>query len=561
MEKKKGFKFNIHIMLILFALVPLITATVVISIVLVSDSESQLKETTLNYLDDLAITSGERLDIDVELLGEDVALHADNLGELFKDTGVKGLETSYAYVVSKDATMLYHPTASKIGEPVTNKVVAGVCADLQAGKTVPPAVVEYDFNGAMKYAAYYVGANSEFVLVVSADEDDVLADVNKILYIDLAISAALIVIFLVIVLVLAKVISTPLQQVAKGVTEVADGDLKIDIDASSHVAETKVLIDSTLKLRESLNEIIGQTKEIAAELTEKASALSSSADYSNDGTIQISQTMEDLANGATAMAQSVQDINEQVIEMGNAIGDIASNVTNLSDSSQNIREANINATEYMNKVSDSSKKSVESVQSISTQIESTNEAIVKIEEAVEAITNIASQTNLLALNASIEAARAGEAGRGFAVVATEISNLSEQSNQSANEIKQIVGEIVQQSQNSVRLSAEVAQVITEEQQYIQETQDKFELLNNEINNSLNEINSIAKKTQDLESVKDVIVSSVQDLSAISEENAASNEEVTASISSIATSVNEIKVGSDEIDTLAKQLNEDVSYFK
>lgn len=59
----------------------------------------------------------------------------------------------------------------------------------------------------------------------------------------------------------------------------------------------------------------------------------------------------------------------------------------------------------------------------------------------------------------------------------------------------------------------------------------------------------------------MIVSSVQDLSAISEENAASNQEVSASIVSIANSIGEIKTGSFEIDEMAKDLQNEVSYFK
>ncbi len=64
-----------------------------------------------------------------------------------------------------------------------------------------------------------------------------------------------------------------------------------------------------------------------------------------------------------------------------------------------------------------------------------------ITNIISTITGISGQTNLLALNASIEAARAGEAGKGFAVVADEIRQLSEQTKDATEEIRDLVTEI------------------------------------------------------------------------------------------------------------------------
>ena len=71
-------------------------------------------------------------------------------------------------------------------------------------------------------------------------------------------------------------------------------------------------------------------------------------------------------------------------------------------------------------------------------IQSLFEKSGEIEKIVDFINRIATQTNLLAMNASIEAARAGEHGRTFTVVADEVKKLSNQTSNSASNIKALV---------------------------------------------------------------------------------------------------------------------------
>lgn len=420
-------------------------------------------------------------------------------------------------------------------------------------------------NGNKYYSVYVPVTNADGSIwgmafagqIAEITTEDVAAVVKS----SIITAIIVVLVFAGVAFVIAKYLAKPVEKLAVVTDELAGGNISIEINTSSPVKEIQRVITAAHGLQDSLKDIVGKTKTTSSSLKSSVVSVTGVVGESSDSTNQINNAMSELADGASMLAENVQDMNGRIIEMGNLISDITDNVAMLTESSKTMDTANDDAAGYINKMSESSTKSVKAVQDISTQVADTNEAIVSINDAVKLITDIASQTNLLALNASIEAARAGEQGKGFAVVADEIKKLAEQSNDSAEEIRQTVEAILQKSEVSVNLSKTVEDIISEEQRLLDETRAKFDILSSEINNSINEIGTISDKTNSLDEIKSVITAAISDLSAISEENLASNQEVSASVDSISGNFTNITGNMDELNDLALDLGKVADFFR
>ena len=167
--KRTGGKISILIMCSVFVAV---LASILLTI---PSAKSAVSDTTAAYMESMALSYRDLLNYEYNGTQATAEQYAEVIGEV----QVKGAKSSYAYLVSADGTMLYHPTAEKIGSPVENVVVAGLVKDLQAGKTPQDGIAIYEFKGEMKYAGYAITANRE-ILVVTADEKEIMAPINRI---------------------------------------------------------------------------------------------------------------------------------------------------------------------------------------------------------------------------------------------------------------------------------------------------------------------------------------------------------------------------------------------
>ena len=531
----------------------------------IHQSRVSYKKVVWNYMNDIAAAYGRQVDNIIADLGADKAFNPGVLQTILADVGLEGVSSSYGYIVDADGTMLYHPNQDKIGKSVENAIVKSYVKDLKSGIVHDTSVVQYNFNGSVKYASCYTGQNGNFILVISADDSEVMADSVKLIVNVTVISVVIGLLAIAAVFFFIVRMLSPLEYAAGAVEKLAALDFREnDVRKEARFArlrdEAGNIMNAVLKLRGELTGVVADLKTQSKALFTQSDSLSESAANTMANMKDTDRAVDEMANGATMLAQETQSASESVVEIGNMIDEVNDNSEALAKNADDMKELGENAENILKQLIDGQHEMVEHIGVVSDKTHEANQAAEKIAEVVSLITEIASQTNLLSLNASIEAARAGDAGRGFAVVAENIKQLAEQTTSSAADIQDIIHDLETKSNETVEKTDAVNKIVNKQSEDMKKTADILNQVIKGIIGLIDRIDGIATSVANMDKSKEKVVDVIQNLSSVSQENAASTEETSASTSMAMGTIEGIANEAVQLKQIAQDLEDRMKAF-
>ena len=218
----------------------------------------------------------------------------------------------------------------------------------------------------------------------------------------------------------------PLDLAVDNLQSIADGNLTLDIKVT-HKDEIGKLQQAMSTTAMKLRDMINQITHITNTLSDSSTLMSGTTEETNKSIARQQSGLEQVATAMNEMTSTVQEVSNHAT----SASDAANKADNESQTGNSVVKATV----------DSIYELASDLENATTVINTLQTDTESISAIIDVIRGIAEQTNLLALNAAIEAARAGEQGRGFAVVADEVRTLASRTQESTEEINNMIGRL------------------------------------------------------------------------------------------------------------------------
>jgi methyl-accepting chemotaxis protein len=311
----------------------------------------------------------------------------------------------------------------------------------------------------------------------------------------------------------------PIDNVVECVTAIASGRLDVTPPQTVSKDETGSLNTGLRDMREQLHTLIGRITGVTGNLVDATGRLTDIADQSKARIGRQREETDQVATAATQMAATVQEV--------------ARSAATAAQAADSAAERTSEGNAVVDRTTGAIRELVGDVEQARLVIEKLRSESDNIGQVLDVIRGVAEQTNLLALNAAIEAARAGEQGRGFAVVADEVRTLASRTQQSTQDIQDMIEVLQQGAAEAVAVMERSHSSSSSTLEHASSAQQALQAITRSVE-EINDMNrQIASAAEEQSAVSEMISRSVMQISSLAEESSEAAEQTAEAAGNIA----------------------------
>ncbi|MGE1194341.1 methyl-accepting chemotaxis protein [Priestia megaterium] len=376
----------------------------------------------------------------------------------------------------------------------------------------------------------------------------------------LLVSALVILLTIAVGLLIARMITKPLNDIKNLMETAKDGNFQVQGTYQSK-DEIGLLTASFNKMIGGLKEMIMSVGNISSTVAASSEELSASAEQNNSALEHISSITEKLASGSNHQVNQIQESSTIIHRITNQTSEVVETVEQITKRALDTAAISNSGTATVETAAKQMKLINENVTELSSVFQGLSEHSAKISQINDVITAIADQTNLLTLNAAIEAARAGNHGKGFAVVASEVRKLAEGSSSSANQIKDLVSLTQSETARTLQSMTVTTKEVKEGLAVVEQAGTSFMQINEAVQHIVNQIQQIGTAIHNLAKDTLEVQQAIHEVNSIAEEAAAGAQNVSAATEEQLASIEEIASSAMDLANMSEELPELIARFK
>ena len=455
------------------------------------------------------------------------------------------------------ATTISDP--SLIGTSANPEVINAV---LNTGSTYQATTT---INGAL-YMSYYIPIQNETGIVgmyfVGEPMAPYLNHLHSITLFVTMITIACIILFTFLAVLFSRSLSKPLNNILENLNAIKQRDFTKNLNSRciNRTDEIGDLANGLIEMKSTIIPLLVNINTLSDDIRDHAKTLNNNSSNMANYSQNIVTTTQEITASTTLQANNLIQIADTMNTFSNSIDKMSSSLAEVNTTSQEIGTISSTSAAQMKTITDSIQTFNQQFRDFTKQISEFESRVLAVQEMANVIDNISKQTNLLALNAAIEAARAGDAGKGFSVVAEEIRTLAEQSQDSTQNISNIVTDLSSASKELGANTSSISEEFTNQLASINESISSFSNVVDSINIIIPQIQTVSNETAVINNQKTGIVQKIDQVSSIAQNISAACEEVASACEENSTSIEEISDISTSLDNITHTLKKDLHSF-